>query len=64
MLEAAFQNFICSVLIELFVMAYDQILNLNQINSEPGTNQKLAVFFYLSILTFETYQNLTSRLMY
>ena len=37
-LETIFQNFICCVLIELFVMAKDQILNLNQINREPGTN--------------------------
>ena len=31
-------NFICFALMEMFVMAYDKILNLNQINNDPGTN--------------------------
>ena len=29
----------------MFVMAYDQILNFNQINEDPGTNWKLIGFF-------------------
>ena len=37
-LVTPFLNFIWYVSIELFVMAYDQIINLNQNNSEPGTN--------------------------
>ena len=35
-LETAFQNFI--LLCELFVIAKDQILYLNQISREPGAN--------------------------
>ena len=38
MLVTPFLNFIWYVSIELFVMAYDQIINLNQNNSEPLTN--------------------------
>ena len=49
MLVTAFQNLICSVLIELFVTAYDQILNLNQINSEPGSYLKVACFIFISV---------------
>ena len=48
-----FQNFIWSVIIKWFDIAYDQILNLNQINIDPGTNKKLAGFFgveYISTL--------------
>ena len=40
MLVTAILNFSCFDLIELFLMAYDQILNLNQINNEPGANKK------------------------
>ena len=36
--EGGRHNFICFVLNELFVMAYDQILNHNQINKEPWRN--------------------------
>ena len=35
MLVTVFQNFICSDLIMLFVMAYDHILDINKIDSEP-----------------------------
>ena len=38
MLETAFQKFTCSVFSELFGMDWNQILELNQTNSEPGTN--------------------------
>ena len=38
MLVTAILNSICFALIEMFVMAYDQILDLNQINNDPGTN--------------------------
>ena len=31
-------NFICFALMEMFVMAYDKILNLNQTNNDPVTN--------------------------
>ena len=37
-LVAVIVNFICFVLIELFVMTYDQIFNFNQINNDTGTN--------------------------
>ena len=37
-LVTAILNFICFVLMEMFVMAYDQILNLNQINNDSGIN--------------------------
>ena len=45
MLATAFQNFICFVLIELFVMTYDQILNFNQIISEPRKFKNWRVSF-------------------
>ena len=41
MLQKAFQNFICSALSELFVMANDQILNLNHLYVEPDTNVQI-----------------------
>ena len=34
-LVTAILNLICFVLIVLFVLAYGQILNLNQVNNEP-----------------------------
>ena len=41
----AILNFICIVSIEIFVMAYGQILNLNQINNDTGTNKNCRVSF-------------------
>ena len=37
-LVTAIVIFICFVLIQMSVMSYHQILNLNQINNDPGTN--------------------------
>ena len=34
----AILNFICFVLIEMFVMTYDQILNINNIINNSGSN--------------------------
>ena len=34
----AILNLICFVLSVLFVLAYDKILNLDQVNNEPETN--------------------------
>ena len=45
MLVTAILNFICFGLIVLFVMAYDPILNFNQINNEFGTSEKLMGLF-------------------
>ena len=38
----AILNLICFVLIVLFVQAYDQILNLNQVNSEPEPDWRVS----------------------
>ena len=45
MLVTAILNFIYFVLIEMFVMAYGEILHPQQINNDPGTNQNCRVSF-------------------
>ena len=55
MLVTVILNVICFVLIDLFVMAYGQILNLNQTNKEPGTNKKTVGFLLLLSITCLTY---------
>ena len=37
-LVTAILKFICFILIKMFVMANDQILNIKQISNVPGTN--------------------------
>ena len=50
MLLIAILNFICFQVCFnwLFIMNYDQILNLNQINNEPWTNKKKMAGFFCS----------------
>ena len=48
MLVTAILNFICFILSESFVMAYDKILNLNQIYNEPGLEVIKLIYAQLS----------------
>ena len=50
MLVTAFQNSICPVLIELSVMAYDQILNRNQLIANLGEIKNWQVSFVVEYI--------------